>query len=34
MTRGLPVLIGPERSWMSTPAFLAKLDENLKAAMK
>jgi isocitrate dehydrogenase len=34
MTRDLAVLIGPDQKWLDTQDFLAKLDENLKAAMK
>jgi isocitrate dehydrogenase len=34
MTRDLAVLIGPDQKWLNTQDFLAKLDENLKAAMK
>src|SRR3954462_1536435 len=30
MTRDLAVLIGPDQPWMSTQAFLSKLDENLQ----
>ena len=33
MTKDLAVLIGPEQKWLNTQAFLAKIDENLKAAM-
>jgi len=33
MTKDLALLIGPEQGWMTTQAFLAKLDDNLKAAM-
>jgi isocitrate dehydrogenase len=33
MTRDLGRLVGPERKWMNTQDFLAKLDENLKQAM-
>ncbi len=33
MTRDLASLIGPDQPWMSTQAFLAKLDENLKKAV-
>jgi isocitrate dehydrogenase len=33
MTKDLAVLIGPEQKWMNTQAFLAKIDENLRAAM-
>ncbi len=33
MTKDLALLIGPDQSWMTTQAFLAKLDEGLKAAM-
>jgi len=34
MTKDLAALIGPEQKWLNTQAFLAKLDENLKAAMR
>jgi isocitrate dehydrogenase len=34
MTRDLAVLIGPDQKWLNTQDFLAKLDENLKQAMK
>src|SRR3984885_8251238 len=34
MTRDLSTLIGPDQPWMTTQAFLGKLDDNLKAAMK
>jgi isocitrate dehydrogenase len=34
MTKDLAILIGPEQPWMNTQNFLAKIDENLKAAMK
>jgi isocitrate dehydrogenase len=34
MTRDLAVLIGPDQKWLNTQDFLAKLDENLKLAMK
>ncbi len=33
MTKDLAVLIGPEQPWLNTQAFLAKIDENLRAAM-
>ena len=33
MTKDLAVLIGPDQPWLNTQAFLAKLDENLKAKM-
>jgi isocitrate dehydrogenase len=33
MTRDLAVLIGAEQAWLNTQDFLAKLDENLRAAM-
>ncbi len=33
MTKDLALLIGPQQPWLSTQAFLAALDENLKAAM-
>ena len=33
MTKDLAVLIGPQQPWLNTQAFLAKIDENLRAAM-
>ncbi len=33
MTKDLALLIGPEQPWLTTEQFLAKLDENLRAAM-
>ena len=33
MTKDLAMLIGPDQKWLNTQAFLAKIDENLKAAM-
>ncbi|WP_137131869.1 NADP-dependent isocitrate dehydrogenase [Rhizobium sp. FY34] len=33
MTKDLALLIGPDQPWLSTTAFLDKIDENLKAAM-
>src|SRR5947199_1189001 len=33
MTKDLAILIGPEQKWLSTPAFLDKIDANLKMAM-
>jgi isocitrate dehydrogenase len=33
MTKDLALLIGPEQPWLSTTAFLDKIDENLKTAM-
>ncbi len=33
MTKDLALLIGPEQRWLSTRAFLDKVDENLKRAM-
>ncbi|MBV9776881.1 MAG: NADP-dependent isocitrate dehydrogenase [Acetobacteraceae bacterium] len=33
MTKDLAVLIGPDQAWLNTQAFLAKIDESLKAAM-
>ena len=33
MTKDLAVLIGPQQKWLNTQAFLAKIDDNLKAAM-
>jgi isocitrate dehydrogenase len=33
MTKDLAVLVGPEQPWLNTQAFLAKIDENLRAAM-
>ena len=34
MTKDLAILIGPEQPWLNTQAFLAKIDENLQAAMR
>jgi len=34
MTRDLAVLIGPQQPWLNTQDFLAKIDDNLKAAMR
>jgi len=34
MTRDLSVLIGKDTPWMNTQDCLAKLDENLKQAMR
>ncbi len=34
MTKDLAVLVGPGQSWLSTEEFLAKLDENLRMAMR
>ena len=34
MTKDLALLIGPDQPWMTTEAFLDKLDENLEIAMK
>jgi isocitrate dehydrogenase len=34
MTRDLSTLISPDQPWMTTQAFLAKLDDNLQTAMK
>jgi len=33
MTKDLAILIGPKQPYLSTTAFLDKLDENLKKAM-
>ena len=33
MTKDLALLVGPEQKWLSTSAFLDKVDEKLKAAM-
>jgi isocitrate dehydrogenase len=33
MTKDLAILIGPQQKWLSTTAFLDKIDANLKAAM-
>lgn len=33
MTKDLALLVGPDQGWMTTQQFLAKLDDNLKAAM-
>ncbi len=34
MTKDLAILVGPEQKWLTTQDFLAKLDENLQAALK
>ena len=34
MTKDLAILIGPDQAWLTTEQFLAKLDEQLKAAMR
>ena len=34
MTKDLAILVSPTQKWLNTQDFLAKLDENLKAAMK
>ena len=33
MTKDLAILVGPDQKWLSTTAFLDKIDENLKKAM-
>jgi isocitrate dehydrogenase len=33
MTKDLASLIGKQQPWLNTQAFLAKIDENLHAAM-
>jgi len=33
MTKDLAILVGPDQKWLSTTAFLEKIDANLKAAM-
>ena len=33
MTKDLALLVGPEQTWLSTTAFLDKIDANLKTAM-
>ena len=33
MTKDLALLVGPEQKWLSTTAFLDKVDANLKKAM-
>ncbi len=33
MTKDLALLVGPDQGWQTTQGFLAKLDENLQAAM-
>jgi isocitrate dehydrogenase len=33
MTKDLALLVGPDQKWLSTGAFLDKIDENLKTAM-
>jgi len=34
MIRDHSILIGPDQPWMNTQAFLSKLNENLRTAMK
>jgi isocitrate dehydrogenase len=34
MTKDLAILIGPKQPWLNTQDFLARIDENLQAAMK
>jgi isocitrate dehydrogenase len=34
MTKDLAILVGPEQKWLNTQAFLAKIDENLRTAMR
>ena len=34
MTKDLSLLVGADQKWLTTNAFLDKLDENLKRAMK
>jgi isocitrate dehydrogenase len=34
MTKDLALLVGPQQKWLNTQDFLAKIDENLNAAMK
>jgi isocitrate dehydrogenase len=33
MTKDLAILIGPGQAWMNTQNFLARIDDNLQAAM-
>jgi isocitrate dehydrogenase len=33
MTKDLALLVGPQQPWLSTTAFLDKIDENLQKAM-
>jgi isocitrate dehydrogenase len=33
MTKDLALLVGEDQKWLSTTAFLDKVDSNLKAAM-
>ncbi len=33
MTKDLAILVGAEQKWLSTTAFLDKIDDNLKKAM-
>ena len=33
MTKDLAILVGPDQKWLSTTAFLDKIDANLKVAM-
>jgi isocitrate dehydrogenase len=34
MTKDLALLVGPEQKWLNTQDFLAKIDENLRTAMR
>jgi len=34
MTKDLALLVGPDQGWLNTQDFLAKIDENLRAAMQ
>jgi isocitrate dehydrogenase len=34
MTKDLALLVGPDQGWLTTMAFLEKIDENLNAALK
>jgi isocitrate dehydrogenase len=33
MTKDLALLVGPDQAWLSTTAFLDKVEENLRKAM-
>jgi isocitrate dehydrogenase len=34
MTKDLAILVGPDQKWLSTNAFMDKIDSNLKRALK
>ena len=33
MTKGLALLVGPDQTWLTTMAFLDRIDENLNVAL-